>query len=122
MTRLEYGTFSVLFAGDAEGPTEAWLLGSGAELHATVLKVAHHGSRYASGARFLRAVGERIAIVSVGARNDYGHPAPETLSRLARSGASIYRTDMDGDVTIETDGASIRVRAAGGRNEEIKAR
>ena len=88
VTRLSYGRFAVLFAGDAETPTEKWLLASGGDLRATVLKVAHHGSRYASGARFLRAVGARIAIVSVGAGNEYGHPAGETLARLARTGAA----------------------------------
>ncbi len=122
VARLTYGGVSVLFSGDAEAPTEKWLLSSGAEVHASVLKVAHHGSRYASSARFLKAVGARIAIVSVGAANDYGHPAPQTLARLANEGASIYRTDMDGDVTIETDGTTLRIRGSRGRNETVKVR
>lgn len=119
VARLTFGKVSMLFAGDAERPTEAWLLASGAEVHAVVLKVAHHGSRYASSANFLKTVGARIAIVSVGARNDYGHPAPATLARLARAGASIYRTDMDGDVWIETDGSTIHVQSTGGREERL---
>ncbi len=122
VARLAYRDFSVLFAGDAEAPTEAWLLSSGADLHAAVLKVAHHGSRYASGARFLAAVAPRIAVISVGAGNDYGHPAPQTLERLARRNAAIYRTDMDGDVTIETDGRSVDVHAARGRQQALVAR
>jgi competence protein ComEC len=122
VARLAYRDFSVLFAGDAEAPTEAWLLSSGADLHAAVLKVPHHGSRYASGVRFLAAVAPRIAVISVGATNDYGHPAPQTLERLARRGAAIYRTDMDGDVTIETDGRSVTVRAARGRQQALVAR
>jgi competence protein ComEC len=117
VARLDYGTFSVLFAGDAEAPTEAWLLASGAEIHATVLKIAHHGSRYASSPHFLRAVGARIAVVSAGTGNDYGHPAPETLARVAHSGASVYRTDMDGDVAIETDGLTVHIHASSGREE-----
>lgn len=121
VARISYGRFAVLFAGDAEAPTEAWLLASGADLRASVLKVPHHGSRYASGVRFLRAVGARIAVISAGAGNDYGHPAPPTLARLARAGATVYRTDLDGDVTIETDGRSIRVRAARGRQETLQA-
>jgi competence protein ComEC len=121
VARVTFGKLAVLFAGDAEAPTEAWLLASGADLHATVLKVPHHGSRYASGARFLQAVGARIAIVSVGVGNDYGHPAPETLMRLAHSGAAVYRTDMDGDVTVEADGRSIHVHTARGREESLKA-
>ena len=117
VVRLTYGGVSILFAGDAEAPTEAWLLASGATLRSSVLKVAHHGSRYASGAAFLRAVGAHLAIVSVGAGNSYGHPATQTLTRLARGGASVYRTDVDGDVSIETDGQSIQVQSAHGRQE-----
>jgi competence protein ComEC len=120
VARVTFGKFAALFAGDAEAPTEAWLLSSNAELRASVLKVPHHGSRYASGVRFLRAVGARIAIISAGAGNDYGHPARETLERLARSGASVYRTDQDGDVAIESDGRSIAVWAAQGRREKLE--
>lgn len=120
VARLTYGTFSVLFAGDAEAQTEVWLLSSGADLRSTVLKVAHHGSRYASGTRFLNAVGAKVSIISVGTSNDYGHPAPETLARLARGGTTVYRTDVDGDVTIETDGATIQIHTARGRGEALK--
>jgi competence protein ComEC len=114
VARLTFGAVSILFTGDAEAPTEAWLLGAGEDLRADVLKVAHHGSRYASGARFLRAVRPRVAVISAGAGNEYGHPAPITLARLGRLGAAVYRTDLDGDVTVETDGAAIRVRTARG--------
>lgn len=112
VARLTYGGVSILFAGDAESPTEAWLLASGQELHADVLKVAHHGSRYASGMRFLRAVRPSVAVISAGAGNEYGHPARVTLDRLARVGAAVYRTDLNGDVTVETDGTSVRVHSA----------
>lgn len=121
VARLTYGSVSILFAGDAEAPTEAWLLASGQELRADVLKVAHHGSRYASGMRFLRAVRPRVAVISAGAGNEYGHPARVTLDRLARAGAAVYRTDLDGDVTVETDGASVRVRTARARGAEALA-
>ena len=112
VARLTYGDVAILFTGDAESPTESWLLASGAELRADVLKVAHHGSRYASGVKLLRAVRPRIAVISAGAGNEYGHPAATTVQRLARAGATVYRTDLDGDVTVETDGASIRVRTS----------
>lgn len=112
VARLTFGTASILFAGDAESRTEAWLLDSGEDLRADVLKVAHHGSRYASGARFLRAVRPRVAVISAGAGNEYGHPAPVTLSRFERAGVTVYRTDLDGDVTVETDGTAVRVRTA----------
>ncbi|HEY4184661.1 MAG TPA: ComEC/Rec2 family competence protein [Polyangia bacterium] len=117
VARLSFGAFALLFTGDAEAPTETWLLRAGVPLQASVLKVAHHGSRYSSGAAFLEAVGAKIAVVSVGRVNDYGHPAEATLDRLAAHGASVFRTDRDGDVTIETDGTSIHLRTASGRKE-----
>ena len=111
VVRLDYGGTSALFAADAEAATERWLLESGATLAASVLKVAHHGSRYASGAAFLRAVSPTVAIVSVGEANDYGHPAPETLARLAKRGTRLFRTDRDGMITVEMDGARVRTHA-----------
>ena len=117
VARLTFGGFAVLFAGDAEAVTEDWLLASAAPLAAPVLKVAHHGSRYASRLRFLQAVGARLAIISVGANNGYHHPAAATLEHLARSGARVYRTDVDGDVTVQTDGTTIRVSTARGQGE-----
>jgi competence protein ComEC len=120
VARLSYGKFAVLFAGDAEAPTEAWLLASGATLHATVLKVAHHGSRYASRPDFLDQVGAQIAIVSVGSHNGYHHPAAETLDHLAGRGAHVYRTDVDGTVTLETDGAVVRIQTTRGRRETLE--
>jgi competence protein ComEC len=122
VARLTYGGFSVLFAGDAEAPTETWLLASGTTLRSVVLKVAHHGSKYASAGRFLKQVGARIAVISVGAGNRYHHPAAATLDRIARAGATIYRTDMDGDVEIDSDGTRVHVRTARGRQEAVSAR
>ena len=120
VVRLNYQKFSVLFTGDAEAPTEKWLLAAGAPVQSTVLKVAHHGSRYASRVGFLEQVGAQIAVVSVGARNEYHHPAPETLEHLARSGARVYRTDVDGTVTLETDGVTLRLRTTRGRRERVE--
>ena len=114
VARLTFGTFAVLFAGDAEAVTEDWLQTCGATISAPVLKVAHHGSRYASRVGFLRAVGAQVAIVSVGAGNGYHHPAAQTLEHLARGGARIYRTDVDGDVTLRTDGTTMHVSTSQG--------
>jgi beta-lactamase superfamily II metal-dependent hydrolase len=112
VSRIAYGKIGVLLAADAEAPTESWLLASGMSLAAGVLKVAHHGSKHSSAAAFLRAVSPQIAIVSVGADNRYGHPAAPTIDRLAAAGARIYRTDRDGDITVETDGQRIDLRTA----------
>ena len=109
--RVDYGLVSFLLASDITAATEARLIAAGAPLGATVLKVAHHGSSGSSTPQFLRAVGPLVAVVSVGARNPYGHPSPETLARLDAANAKVYRTDRDGAVILETDGSRLAVTA-----------
>lgn len=87
----------VLLTGDVELSAQSALLASGADLQADVLKVPHHGSRYSSVA-FLAAVHPRLALVSVGAGNTYGHPNGSVLELLRRGGALVRRTDESGDV------------------------
>jgi beta-lactamase superfamily II metal-dependent hydrolase len=122
VARLDYAGSSFLFTGDAESSTERWLLAHHANVRAQVLKVAHHGSRHSSGARFLAAVKPAVAVISVGANNEYGHPAPPTLARLEAKGARILRTDLDGAVTIETDGRTLSIRTARGPRQEVSLR
>src|SRR5262245_91167 len=110
--RLTYGDFSMLFTGDAETETEQLMIKSGEPLRAQVLKVGHHGSRYATSAKFLEAVSPEVAIISCGAGNRYGHPAQVTLERLQQAGAKIYRTDLNGEIAIVTDGNKFEVHAA----------
>jgi len=99
--------------GDAEGAEEGDLLALPRErLRADVLKVGHHGSRTSSSPAFLAAVAPEIAVVSVGARNRFGHPNPGTLGALDAVGARVWRTDREGAVTVTTDGASLRVSSA----------
>src|SRR5436190_2076198 len=107
--RIEYGLASFLLASDIESAREQALVVARAPLTATVLKVAHHGSRTSSTAAFLGAVGPTIAVISVGPRNPYGHPDPGVLERLAAAGARLYRTDRDGAVIFETDGRTLTV-------------
>lgn len=97
----------VLLTGDVELAAQADLLLSTVDLHADVLKIPHHGSRY-SVPRFLDAVHARIAVASVGAGNPYGHPSPLTLSRVAADGALVLRTDDDGDVALVPGPAVVR--------------
>ena len=111
VARLDYGRVRVLFAADAEAATERWLLARSADLRADVLKVAHHGSRHASSPAFLRAVAPTLAVIGVGSANRYRHPAPETLGRLERAGIRVFRTDLDGTVTVESDGETLEVRS-----------
>jgi beta-lactamase superfamily II metal-dependent hydrolase len=115
--RVDYGLASFLLASDITAATENNLVAAGAPLSATVLKVAHHGSRGSSTPEFLQAVGPRVAVISVGARNPYGHPSPETLARLDTVQAAVYRTDHDGAVILETDGRTLAVTGwASGRS------
>jgi competence protein ComEC len=107
--RVDFGLVSVLLASDVEGPGEQALVASGAPLRATVLKVPHHGSRTSTGAPFLAAVRPSVAVVSVGARNVYGHPDPGVLARLAAAPADVYRTDRDGAILLDTDGRILTV-------------
>ena len=107
---LSYGGFRALLMGDAGFVAEAAMAG---ELHAvSLLKVGHHGSRTASGAEFLSTIRPQVAIVSVG-RNNYGHPSPDALARLGAVGARSWRTDVEGTVTVSTDGRTFSVKGAG---------
>ena len=99
---VRYGGFRELFMGDAGESAEARLLATGADLRADVLKVGHHGSQYASTPAFIAGVRPRVAIISVGRHNTFGHPAPATLARLERGGATIYRTAQCGAVTLSS--------------------
>jgi len=89
----------ILLPGDAELAAQGTLMTSGADLHAEVLKVPHHGSR-SSAPVFLTAPGARLAVISVGRGNTYGHPNPGVVALLARSGALVRRTDESGDVAV----------------------
>jgi beta-lactamase superfamily II metal-dependent hydrolase len=80
--------------------SEARLLASGADLHADILKVGHHGSAYSSSPAFIRAVSPRYALISVGRDNLFGHPAAATLATLASTGAQVLRTDRCAEVHV----------------------
>jgi competence protein ComEC len=102
--RLDYGEFSMLFMGDAEAQTEERMLGKDLNLKANVVKVAHHGSKYATSENFVKRVQPEVAIISDGAWNRYGHPAQVVLDRLKAANAKLYRTDLQGEVTITSKG------------------
>jgi beta-lactamase superfamily II metal-dependent hydrolase len=104
VARLDYGEFSMLLAGDAEEQTEHRLLTKQLDLKAKVLKVSHHGSKYASSRDFLNRVNPEIAIVSCGAWNRYGHPSQAVLDRLQAANVKLYRTDLQGEIAIATRG------------------
>lgn len=93
----------LLLMGDEERPSQADLRRTTTDLHADVLKVAHHGSSKQD-EELIDALGARLAVISVGVDNDYGHPAPSTLRLLERAGLQVRRTDLDGDVAVVVDG------------------
>jgi competence protein ComEC len=113
--RIEFGQASILLASDIEAAGEQALIASGAVLRATALKVPHHGSRTSSSPEMLNAVRPAVALISVGARNSYGHPDPGVLTRLTAAGSDVYRTDRDGALLLETDGHVLTVTAWVGR-------
>jgi competence protein ComEC len=108
---VRVGNVRMLMMGDAEREEEEWLIANAADrLGADVLKVGHHGSSTSSTADFLDLVHPRIALVSVGAGNTYGHPSMNVMESLALRGAEVFRTDRLGTIVVETDGRMVRVR------------
>jgi competence protein ComEC len=104
-----YGETDVLLPADAESEVTARLRLPAVE----VLKVAHHGSEDPGLDGVLRVLRPRIAVISCGRGNEYGHPRAETLAALAEvRGLVVYRTDEDGRVVVESDGRSLRARTA----------
>lgn len=101
VAHLKFGDNSFLFTGDLPSDGEQALIKTGENINSQVLKVGHHGSKYSSSDEFLKAVSPREAIISVGANNRYGHPAPEALGRIKNMGINIFRTDEDGDIAYE---------------------
>ncbi|HEB73327.1 MAG TPA: DNA internalization-related competence protein ComEC/Rec2 [Nitrospirae bacterium] len=105
--KLVYGDVRILTVGDISSKVERWLVDSGANISADALKVGHHGSKNSSSEKFLKAVGAKYAVISAGYNNRYRHPSPIVLDRLKKAGMKIYRTDIDGEVVMRTDGEKI---------------
>lgn len=115
VTKFCYKKFSILFTGDIEEIAEKSILekyksnktkkkNESNVLRASVIKVAHHGSKTSSNIEFLEAVKPEIALIGVGENNKFGHPSEETLKKLKSLNCQIYRTDQCGEITIKTDG------------------
>jgi competence protein ComEC len=104
--RVQYGTFSVLLTGDSQARERTFWEANVPQLvqNCTVLKLAHHGSRNGTDARWLALVHPRLAVASLGRGNEYGHPHPQTLTLLEGRMISLLRTDRDGTITVVSDG------------------
>ncbi|MDQ3362714.1 MAG: hypothetical protein M3534_13840, partial [Actinomycetota bacterium] len=106
---LTHGAARVLLAGDAEAKSEEYMAGGPYTGPLTVLKVTHHGSSTSSTPLFIGRFRPKIAVIQVGADNSYGHPTPETLDRLRRAGAKVFRNDEDGDVIVTIKDQEVEV-------------
>ena len=106
--KLTYDHVCALLTGDLNAGHEATIIKTATalntSLNCSLLKVTHHGSIYGSSDAFLAAVKPKIAVISVGRENQYGHPSTFTLNRLKGIGAAIYRTDLQGTVSVTSDG------------------
>ncbi|MEA4890740.1 MAG: MBL fold metallo-hydrolase [Clostridiaceae bacterium] len=112
VSKVSFGNTAFLFTGDAEKDDEEAMISQGYDLDADVLKVGHHGSGSSTCAALLQAVSPLYAVISVGQDNTYGHPAAETLARLADAGTAVYRTDLAGAIIAVSDGKQITFNAA----------
>ena len=104
--RVQHGSCSLLLTGDSQAGERAFWERHVPDLiqNCTVLKLAHHGSKNGTDARWLSLVKPRLALISVGEGNEYGHPHPQTLALVSRMRIPVLRTDQDGTITIRSDG------------------
>jgi competence protein ComEC len=105
---VEVAGIRLLLPGDVEPDAQQALARAWPGLQVDVLKVPHHGSRHQE-LGWLLGLGARLAVVSVGADNDYGHPSPDTLGPLEAAGLTVLRTDLDGDIAVVAHDGSLRV-------------
>ncbi len=109
VNKLIYKKVSFLFTGDLEQEGEDELINRKEDLKSDVLKIGHHGSKNSTSQNFLEKVLPRYAIISVG-KNRFGHPSLRILSRLKRLGINILRTDINGEIRIESDGNGLWIK------------
>lgn len=126
--KLENGSNSFIFTGDAEETSEQDMISTGMNLDCDVLCVGHHGSASSTTWDFLEATSPSYAVISCGADNSYGHPSAETMGRLSDMGIPVFRTDKQGTVVALSDGTSITWTAepcndysSGGESSEVSA-
>lgn len=105
--KVTFDKTSFLFTGDAEKISETEILENNYYINADVLKVGHHGSMSSTSIKFLESVSPKIAIISCGKNNEYGHPHNVTLKKLKDNNIKIFRTDFNGNIVLESDGNKI---------------
>jgi competence protein ComEC len=108
--RITHGSVSALLAGDIEQAAEEALVASGVDLRADLLKIPHHGSKTSSSEAFIDRVRPSYGVISVGERSRFGHPADTVVNRYLARRVKLFQTGRDGMITVESDGASLKVR------------
>jgi len=108
--KMSYGTTSILFTGDIEAPTEKEIIAAKANIKTDILKVAHHGSRSSSIDEFLDLAQPKLALISVGQGNSFGHPHKETLDNLSERKIKVHRTDLEGRIEVIISPTTFRLR------------
>jgi beta-lactamase superfamily II metal-dependent hydrolase len=103
--KVQCNDFVCIVTGDAENASEADMMKSGIDLDADLYIVGHHGSSSSNTDAFIKAMSPEYAFISCGEDNDYGHPSAQTLDTLQKYNVKIYRSDVDGAVTCESDGS-----------------
>lgn len=111
--RITYGSTRFLLMADAQAQAESWLLKSGYDLSADVLKVGHHGSDQSTSPALVAAVAPLWAAISCGYSDDDNYPDKDTLQTLERAGVTVLRTDADGTIVFSSDGAEVICRVLG---------
>lgn len=110
VAQLIFGTTTIVLTGDAEEPVESQILAKNHRIKSDVLKAGHHGSKTSTTEEWVSAVDPHLVLIPVGHDNQFGHPHAEVIERLQQHAIEIHRTDIEGDVRLQTDGTVITVK------------
>jgi competence protein ComEC len=116
---LVWRDVSIVLTGDIGAEVERSIASLFSSMPMRVLKVAHHGSLTSSSMEFIRTLAPRVAVISVGRSNRFGHPAPAVLQRFADAHADVFRTDQDGAIAVDTDGTMLDFHTFTGRRLHV---
>ena len=118
---IDYKNTEIMVTGDISELTEQDMVNQNLIPDIDVLKVAHHGSKYSSSKSFLNKAKPENSVISVGKDNNYGHPTSDTLNRLTSSGSKVWRTDLNGNIVVKSDGNNINITASKENSNEVNS-
>lgn len=107
---MSYGENKFIFTGDAEKVAEEDIISTNINIDADLMKMGHHGSSTSNSDVLLDKISPKIAIISCGQNNSYGHPHQEVLNEISKRGVEVYRTDLQGNIIVTSDGKEITVK------------